>query len=364
MEVVSMAHVAKYTRSAIGRLMGHYNREKDDGVNRNNESIDPERTDENYFLKSGSVDSLNERLLQVKVCKRADVNVLCDWVVTLPKDVQVDDEQKFFEAVFDFLSERYEAENIINAVVHKDETTPHMHCAFVPVVEDKKKGGYKVSAKERLNRAELQSFHTDLSVYVQERIGYEVAILNGATVEGNLTKKEMLKKDIEELEQEKGKLQGKILTVEEVKDKSFKKCFGGGIKLVKKSGEVASTSETIDYIQSLKKTASRVKSSDRERDEAVERAKKAENERDKANKRADDAENDRQVYFSRKDREQVERVRKANSRAEKAENENSNLKSYMDEIKFSDGSSVLDAYNEKMENQKNKNRSQSHGYER
>ena len=90
-----MAHVAKYTRSAIGRLMGHYNREKDDGVNRNNESIDPERTDENYFLKSGSVDSLNERLLQVKVCKRADVNVLCDWVVTLPKDVQVDDEQRF-----------------------------------------------------------------------------------------------------------------------------------------------------------------------------------------------------------------------------------------------------------------------------
>ena len=81
-----MAHVAKYTRSAIGRLMGHYNREKDDGVNRNNESIDPERTDENYFLKSGSVDSLNERLSQVKVCKRADVNVLCDWVVTLPKD--------------------------------------------------------------------------------------------------------------------------------------------------------------------------------------------------------------------------------------------------------------------------------------
>lgn len=43
------------------------------------------------------MDSLNERLSQVKVCKRADVNVLCDWVVTLPKDVQVDDEQKFLK---------------------------------------------------------------------------------------------------------------------------------------------------------------------------------------------------------------------------------------------------------------------------
>lgn len=358
-----MAHVAKYTRSAIGRLMGHYNRERDDGVNRSNESIDPERTEQNYFLKCGSVDSLNERLSQVKVCKRADVNVMCDWVVTLPKDVQVDDEQKFFGAVFDFLSERYGAENIINAVVHKDETTPHMHCAFVPVVEDKKKGGYKVSAKERLNRAELQSFHTDLSFYVQEQLGYEVAILNGATVEGNLTKKEMLEKDIKGLEQEKEKLQGKILTAEEVRDSRFKKCWGGGVKRVKKSGEVASTAETMENIEALIKTASRVKSVDKERDKAIERAEKAEKERDKANKRADEAENDRQIYFSRKDREQAERVRKANSRAERAENENSNLKAYMSKIKFSDGSSVLDAYNETIEKQKNKNRSQSHGYE-
>ena len=150
-----MAHVAKYTRSAIGRLMGHYNREKDDGVNRNNESIDPERTDENYFLKSGSVDSLNERLSQVKVCKRADVNVLCDWVVTLPKDVQVDDEQKFFEAVFDFLSERYGAENIINAVVHKDETTPHR--AMSPASSFSRRGRVSAASLSSDRKGRIQS---------------------------------------------------------------------------------------------------------------------------------------------------------------------------------------------------------------
>lgn len=360
-----MAHVAKYTRPAIGRLMNHYNRKENDGVIRSNESIDPTRTNQNYFFKNGSVDSLNERLSQVKVCKRADVNVMCDWVVTLPKDVQADDEQKFFEAVFAFLSERYGSDNIINAVVHNDETTPHMHCAFVPVVEDRKKGGYKVSAKERLNRAELQSFHTDLAGYVQERLGYEVAILNGATVEGNLTKKEMLERDIEELEQDKEKLQGKVLSATEVRDSKYKKCFpGGGIKLVKASGAVASTSETMEHIQSLKKTASRVISADKERNEAIKRAKQAEKERDEANSRADKAENDRQMFFSKKDREQAERVRKANNRAERAENENSSLKAFLSELKYSDGSSVLDTYNEKMENQKNKNRSQSRGYER
>ena len=39
-------------------------------------------------------------------------------------------------------------ENVISAYVHFDEVTPHMHYAFVPVVEDKKKGGYKLSAKK------------------------------------------------------------------------------------------------------------------------------------------------------------------------------------------------------------------------
>lgn len=288
-----MAHVAKYARPAIGRLMCHYNREKDDGVNRSNESIDQERTEQNYFFKIGSIDSLNERLSQVKVCKRADVNVLCDWVVTLPKDVQSDDEQKFFETVFAFLSERYGSDNIINAVVHKDETTPHMHCAFVPVVEDRKKGGYKVSAKERLNRAELQSFHSDLSKYVQKQLGHEVSILNGATVDGNLTKKEMIEKDIEELEQKKEILEGKVLTVEEAKNSRYKKCPLGGVKLIKRSGEVASTSETIEHIQSLKRTANRVKSIEKERDEANKRV-------DEANKRVEDAEKDKELRFSRK----------------------------------------------------------------
>ena len=48
------------------------------------------------------------------------------------------------------------------AVVHYDETTPHLHYAFVPVVFDNKKSRYKVSAKEVLTRHDLQTFHDDL----------------------------------------------------------------------------------------------------------------------------------------------------------------------------------------------------------
>ena len=76
---------------------------------------------------------------------------MVDWVVTLPQSFD-GDEQDFFQETYKFLNDRYGKENVISAYVHMDETTPHMHYAFVPVVEDKKKGGYKLSAKEAVNR--------------------------------------------------------------------------------------------------------------------------------------------------------------------------------------------------------------------
>ena len=47
-------------------------------------------------------------------------------------------ERLFFERTYRFLCDRYGEQNVISAYVHKDEKTPHMHFAFVPVTEDKK----------------------------------------------------------------------------------------------------------------------------------------------------------------------------------------------------------------------------------
>ena len=74
-------------------------------------------------------------------------------------------------------------ENVISAYVHFDEVTPHMHYAFVPVVEDKKKGGYKLSAKEAITREDLRTFHKDLSNHMERVFGRDVGILNEATKE-------------------------------------------------------------------------------------------------------------------------------------------------------------------------------------
>ena len=108
----------------------------------------------------------------------------------------------FFQASYDFLQQRYGRENVVSAYVHMDEVTPHMHFAFVPVKhgfkEDKKNPDIsteyrKVSAKEVLNRRELQAFHPALQRYVEQELGHEVSILNEAT-KGN--------KSIEELKRQ------------------------------------------------------------------------------------------------------------------------------------------------------------------
>src|SRR5690625_349624 len=128
-----------------------------------------------------------ERLDEVHCLNRADVKVMADWIVTLPEELNGAPEgsqKQFFEETYDFLSERYGEENVLAGVIHNDETTPHMHFAFMPVTYDEKREREKVSAKEVLNRNELKSFHQDLDNHLKERIPqiYQKGVLNDKTI--------------------------------------------------------------------------------------------------------------------------------------------------------------------------------------
>ena len=105
----------------IGHLLTHNNRSAGDH-HHSNEDIDDSRTPMNYYFKHGSVDDLKKRLSQVFVMKRKDMTVLGSMVVTLPKDVKDGDERAFFKACYDFYRNDVGQENVINAVVHKDDT--------------------------------------------------------------------------------------------------------------------------------------------------------------------------------------------------------------------------------------------------
>nr|CDL66166.1 unnamed protein product [uncultured bacterium] len=186
-----MANYEKFTRNGTANLFAHFDRTL---KNNSNKDIKPEQTHLNYNLAPDQISSPNEilkkRLAQVKVLKRKDVNVLCSWVVTLPKDFD-GDEKAFFRATYDFLENKYGSKNVVSAWVHKDEKQPHLHFAFVPVVIDKKKQVEKVSAKECVTKTDLMTFHDNLQVYLESALGQEVHILNGATKSGNLTVREL-----------------------------------------------------------------------------------------------------------------------------------------------------------------------------
>ena len=244
---VCMASIAKYKERSHGNLLKHNNRTPGDGSQHSNEEIDDSRTQFNYHLKYGTVADINNRLSDVFILKRDRQVTLCEAVVTLPKDVKPEDERLFFRTVYDFYRKDFGDENIINAVVHKDEVTPHMHIDFIPAVKDKdntfsyvRKGGYgkclaqsldnwrsehpgeleRLSCKDVINRPYLLQMHVRLSQYVTEHLGYTVSILNGATEKGNksiLTLKcESLQAEIERLEEQKHFLNEDIRLINEL----------------------------------------------------------------------------------------------------------------------------------------------------
>lgn len=124
-----------------GDMLAHYDRTHLSSTS----NIDESRTPLNYDLAAADpplppLDFLHKRLGEIKVLKRANVNVMCDWVITAPELLTPEELPLFFSECYKFLNDRYGKENVITAPVHMDETSPHIHYAFVPVVIDKKKG--------------------------------------------------------------------------------------------------------------------------------------------------------------------------------------------------------------------------------
>jgi hypothetical protein len=104
----------------------------------------------NYYLSGAPDDSklpfnaridkmLDERYTGKKAIRKDAVR-LCDVIFTSDTAffdrLTTERQREFFEDCFKFAANRYGAENIISAVVHMDEKTPHMHLDFVPLTSD------------------------------------------------------------------------------------------------------------------------------------------------------------------------------------------------------------------------------------
>jgi hypothetical protein len=180
-----MAHLAKYTFSSAQMLFHHNLRHKDrkgEYVAYGGSKIDTTKTHLNYRLDPNTDPNefITQRLSEIKVQKRADVKVYCSWVLTVPQNLPTEKHREFFESAYRFFCQDYGKENIVMASVHLDETTPHMHLGFVPVVREKKNkkklGQEKVSAKELLTRSYLECLHKRLKNALERDLNCQVDI--------------------------------------------------------------------------------------------------------------------------------------------------------------------------------------------
>lgn len=213
-------NVAKYTRSSVGHMFAHF--ERKDGVKFKNQDIDITRSHLNYNLHDDNrnqFEILNSILNDenIKVSKRKDLNVMCSWVITAPIEIQGDEnkEKLFFEETYNFFSEKFGKQNVISAYVHMDETSPHMHFAFVPVFYDKNKDLYKINAKSIINKNLLNSIHPVFQNHLNAKLGQNFAKIHRHNTTVNKSIKELkqetadlnlqiieYKQKIQELEQE------------------------------------------------------------------------------------------------------------------------------------------------------------------
>lgn len=189
-----MACVVKFTEHAVVNQLRHNARTIE---NSSNNDINPDLISNNYFLspdrETSFYDYFKKRKSELYCYGRADVKVMAGWIVTAPKELPQNMHPNFFQSTYNFLADRYGENNVIQAVVHGDESgQPHLHFCFIPVVPDKKHGGEKICANDVLNKQELRNFHPDLQRFLKKN-GIDANISSGITRErgGNRTVNEL-----------------------------------------------------------------------------------------------------------------------------------------------------------------------------
>ena len=175
-----MAHFLKWTREAANGAVAHYRRETETKKS----YIDYDRTGLNRSVEHECI--LPEHVIEATgayCMNRKDVNTMISLVITAPHELDNAPEaelMKFFGSVISHMRRDLKEKSgtmvgELGAYVHMDETRPHMHYCFVPLVRDARRG-YKVSAKQWLTKSYLQSFHDRLERSVAHDMGYRVPL--------------------------------------------------------------------------------------------------------------------------------------------------------------------------------------------
>ena len=167
-----VCHMEKYKRQDVSPV--EKENERDENYEATNPQIDSERTKDNYHIiypQGKYIDFINERIKSLNLSRklRSDAIYMNSFVIGSDgeffKTLSKYEQRLFFEDCTDFFCDKYGRANVISAIVHEDETTPHMHLNFVPIVNG------KLCSKDLFDKTKLSILQTEFHEVVGKKYG-------------------------------------------------------------------------------------------------------------------------------------------------------------------------------------------------
>lgn len=170
----AVVHMMKIKSGAVGGIQSHNNREHEP---KTNPDVDMSRSEDNYDLipcdnYKRSIKEKLSNLVESSRAVRKDAVVVCNFIVTSDNETMdalgADRQREFFQDSVKWFSDRYGAGRVLNATVHMDETTPHLHIGVMPITQDG-----RLSAKAIFTKTEMKAIQTEFARDVGEKYGLE-----------------------------------------------------------------------------------------------------------------------------------------------------------------------------------------------
>ena len=145
---------ANYKKNNLAGLYKHNERKN---TNYSNKDINKNNSIKNYSIKKCNTtyskairQLIHQNNLKCRITSYT--NIACEFIITSDKEffdtIGEKETKRYFQTAYNFvanykhLGEKY----ILSAKIHMDETTPHMHLVFVPVIRTNNKNGNTLDA--------------------------------------------------------------------------------------------------------------------------------------------------------------------------------------------------------------------------
>ncbi len=165
----------KYKRADVVGIERENERDENYKSTRNPQ-IDKSKTRLNYHTvpyEKKYLSFIDERIKQLSPKRKTkdDAVLITSFILGSDKEffdrITAEQQKQFFADCTDFFSERYGKENVVSAVVHLDESTPHLHFNLMPVTNG------RLCAKELFDQTALRDLQTDFHEAVGKKYGLE-----------------------------------------------------------------------------------------------------------------------------------------------------------------------------------------------